>query len=106
MPNSNSSSSTANDEVKEELRSVAEPAANEFATPDKQEARAFLRERFLRIITGIVGKHQFIDISTFLAVMNCLFLILQSHIAMKTTTFLQIRTNNLKEIQIDKYYCR
>ncbi|NP_001127920.1 gem (nuclear organelle) associated protein 7 [Nasonia vitripennis] len=56
MPNSNSSSSSANDEVKEELRSVAEAAANEFATPDKQEARAFLRERFLRVITGIVGK--------------------------------------------------
>ncbi|XP_003489116.1 gem-associated protein 7-like [Bombus impatiens] len=28
----------------------------EFATPEKQEARAFLRERFLRVITGIVGK--------------------------------------------------
>ncbi|KAK9310638.1 hypothetical protein QLX08_000172 [Tetragonisca angustula] len=28
----------------------------EFATAEKQEARAFLRERFLRIITGIVGK--------------------------------------------------
>ncbi|KAF3425097.1 hypothetical protein E2986_03665 [Frieseomelitta varia] len=28
----------------------------EFATTEKQEARAFLRERFLRIITGIVGK--------------------------------------------------
>lgn len=27
----------------------------EFATPEKQEARAFLRERFLRVITGIVG---------------------------------------------------
>ena len=27
----------------------------EFATAEKQEARAFLRERFLRIITGIVG---------------------------------------------------
>lgn len=27
-----------------------------FATPEKQEARAFLRERFLRVITGIVGK--------------------------------------------------
>ncbi|KOC65596.1 Gem-associated protein 7 [Habropoda laboriosa] len=28
----------------------------EFATPEKQETRAFLRERFLRVITGIVGK--------------------------------------------------
>ncbi|XP_076686483.1 gem-associated protein 7 [Andrena cerasifolii] len=28
----------------------------EFVTPEKQEARAFLRERFLRVITGIVGK--------------------------------------------------
>ncbi|CAK9802708.1 Gem-associated protein 7 [Anthophora quadrimaculata] len=28
----------------------------EFATPEKQEARAILRERFLRVITGIVGK--------------------------------------------------
>lgn len=27
----------------------------DFATPEKQEARAFLRERFLRVITGIVG---------------------------------------------------
>ncbi|XP_076752851.1 gem-associated protein 7 [Xylocopa sonorina] len=28
----------------------------EFATSEKQEARAFLRERFLRVVTGIVGK--------------------------------------------------
>lgn len=27
-----------------------------FADPEKQEARAFLRERFLRAISGIVGK--------------------------------------------------
>ncbi|XP_011882232.1 PREDICTED: gem-associated protein 7-like [Vollenhovia emeryi] len=27
-----------------------------FAAPEKQEARAFLRERFLRVITGIIGK--------------------------------------------------
>ncbi|EZA61289.1 hypothetical protein DMN91_012618 [Ooceraea biroi] len=36
------------------------PSANstelEFATLEKQQARAFLRERFLRVITGIVGK--------------------------------------------------
>lgn len=29
----------------------------DFASPEKQEARAFLRERFLRVVTGIVGKH-------------------------------------------------
>ncbi|KAF7399484.1 hypothetical protein HZH68_008076 [Vespula germanica] len=28
----------------------------DFSTSEKQEARAFLRERFLRVITGIVGK--------------------------------------------------
>lgn len=28
----------------------------DFATPEKQEARAFLRERFLRVITGIIGE--------------------------------------------------
>ncbi|XP_046741938.1 gem-associated protein 7-like [Diprion similis] len=28
----------------------------EFSTPDKQEARAFLRERFLRVMTGVIGK--------------------------------------------------
>lgn len=27
-----------------------------FVTPEKQEARALLRERFLRVITGIIGK--------------------------------------------------
>ncbi|KAI4494152.1 hypothetical protein M0802_009186 [Mischocyttarus mexicanus] len=27
-----------------------------FSTPENQKARAFLRERFLRMITGIVGK--------------------------------------------------
>ena len=32
----------------------------EFATTEKQEARAFLRERFLRIITGIVGTNFYI----------------------------------------------
>lgn len=38
----------------------AVPGANTtnlgFATPEKQQARAFLRERFLRIVTGVVGK--------------------------------------------------
>ncbi|XP_066600862.1 gem-associated protein 7-like [Prorops nasuta] len=28
----------------------------DFTSPEKQEARSFLRERFLRVITGIVGK--------------------------------------------------
>ncbi|KZC05242.1 Gem-associated protein 7 [Dufourea novaeangliae] len=28
----------------------------DFATPEKQEARAYLRERFLRVMTGIVGR--------------------------------------------------
>ncbi|CAL1679959.1 unnamed protein product [Lasius platythorax] len=28
----------------------------EFAAPEKQKARAFLRERFLRVLTGIAGK--------------------------------------------------
>lgn len=33
-----------------------ESAVLDFATPEKQQARAFLRERFLRFITGIIGK--------------------------------------------------
>ncbi|XP_033224998.1 gem-associated protein 7-like [Belonocnema kinseyi] len=28
----------------------------DFATAEKQVARAFLRERFLRVVTGVVGK--------------------------------------------------
>lgn len=28
----------------------------DFSTPEKQEARTFLRERFLRVITGVIGK--------------------------------------------------
>lgn len=28
----------------------------EFAAPKKQKARAFLRERFLRVLAGIAGK--------------------------------------------------
>ncbi|XP_058799265.1 gem-associated protein 7-like [Phymastichus coffea] len=31
-------------------------STNDFASPEKQNARAFLRERFLRVITGIIGK--------------------------------------------------
>lgn len=34
---------------------VNENSNLEFATSEKQEARSFLRERFLRVITGIVG---------------------------------------------------
>lgn len=28
----------------------------DFATPEKQEARAFLRERFLRALTSVIGR--------------------------------------------------
>lgn len=36
--------------------SSAKTSDLEFATLEKQKARAFLRERFLRVVTGIVGK--------------------------------------------------
>lgn len=44
-----------------EIEQESDPTSNvdanlDFATVEKQEARAFLRERFLRVITGIVGK--------------------------------------------------
>ncbi|XP_012231266.1 gem-associated protein 7-like [Linepithema humile] len=35
---------------------ITNTADLEFATSEKQQARAFLRERFLRVVTGIVGK--------------------------------------------------
>jgi len=44
---------TEHDEIKSNRADLA------FATPEKQEARAFLRERFLRVITGIIGKKAF-----------------------------------------------
>lgn len=31
----------------------------DFATPEKQEARAFLRERFLRALTSVIGRFFF-----------------------------------------------
>jgi len=40
----------------EETDSNASKTDLAFATPEKQETRAFLRERFLRVITGIIGK--------------------------------------------------
>lgn len=44
-------------ETVENYAKFVEPSVDlEFATAEKQEARAFLRERFLRVITGIVGK--------------------------------------------------
>lgn len=44
----------------------------DFSTSEKQEARAFLRERFLRVITGIVGKvfFDFSSVHTFLSNLN------------------------------------
>jgi len=35
---------------------MTHPTDLEFASLEKQRARAFMRERFLRVITGIVGK--------------------------------------------------
>lgn len=40
----------------DEINSSANKLDLPFATSEKQEARAFLRERFLRVITGIIGK--------------------------------------------------
>ncbi|XP_014482071.1 PREDICTED: gem-associated protein 7-like [Dinoponera quadriceps] len=41
---------------REEVDVVSGAANLGFASPEKQQARAFLRERFLRVVTGIVGK--------------------------------------------------
>lgn len=49
----------ASDNKKKEFSLEDLAVANDFATPEKQEARAFLRERFLRVMTGIVGKKLF-----------------------------------------------
>ncbi|XP_012255945.2 gem-associated protein 7-like [Athalia rosae] len=36
---------------------ISESSVNhDFSTPEKQEARTFLRERFLRVISGVIGK--------------------------------------------------
>lgn len=54
MLNANSSEL---DECKQDQNiAEAKDTTKDFATPEKQEARAFLRERFLRVITGIIGK--------------------------------------------------
>lgn len=44
------------EQMETNITSSADTADLEFAAPEKQKARAFLRERFLRVITGIVGK--------------------------------------------------
>ncbi|XP_029661880.1 gem-associated protein 7-like [Formica exsecta] len=44
------------EQMETDITSSANTADLEFAAPEKQKARAFLRERFLRVITGIVGK--------------------------------------------------
>ncbi|KAG7205503.1 hypothetical protein KM043_007485 [Ampulex compressa] len=44
------------EEEKEKAKAEGEESKPEFATEEKQRARAFLRERFLRVVTGIVGK--------------------------------------------------
>ncbi|KAL6434272.1 hypothetical protein ACFW04_006005 [Cataglyphis niger] len=44
------------EQTETDITSNANTAYLEFAAPEKQKARAFLRERFLRVITGIVGK--------------------------------------------------
>ncbi|XP_029161982.1 gem-associated protein 7-like [Nylanderia fulva] len=44
------------EQAKTDVTSSTKATDLEFAAPDKQKARAFLRERFLRVLTGIVGK--------------------------------------------------
>ncbi|KAJ8669949.1 hypothetical protein QAD02_001208 [Eretmocerus hayati] len=48
---STSAAAEENDDMNSE-----EPILPDFATEEKQKARAFLRERFLRVVTGIIGK--------------------------------------------------
>lgn len=38
------------------LKSIENNLEYEFSTSEKQEARTFLRERFLRVITGVIGE--------------------------------------------------
>ncbi|TGZ47586.1 gem-associated protein 7-like isoform X1 [Temnothorax curvispinosus] len=40
----------------DEINSSANKPDLPFASAEKQKARAFLRERFLRVVTGIIGK--------------------------------------------------
>ena len=56
MPNTDSNATTSSSETKDETGLDELAAAIDFSAPAKQEARAYLRERFLRVITGIVGK--------------------------------------------------
>ncbi|XP_076662096.1 gem-associated protein 7 [Halictus rubicundus] len=44
------------DAVEDNMKLDENDTKLDFATPEKQAARAYLRERFLRVITGIVGK--------------------------------------------------
>lgn len=58
---------TSSVEVIEDNSQLNENETNmDFATSEKQEARAFLRERFLRVITGIVGMKYFMFSNLFL----------------------------------------
>lgn len=58
---------TSSVEVIEDNSQLNENEINmDFATSEKQEARAFLRERFLRVITGIVGMKYFMFSNLFL----------------------------------------
>jgi hypothetical protein len=58
MTDTEVNSSTDEIEKEVEISEIEdESVTNDFATPEKQEARTFLRERFLRVITGVVGKN-------------------------------------------------
>lgn len=62
---------TSSVEVIEDNSQLNENETNmDFATFEKQEARAFLRERFLRVITGIVGMKYFTFSNPFLLSQN------------------------------------
>ena len=70
MDNTNSEETLSDNASTEELKKDKVEEKNsekvlnkDYATPEKQEARAFLRERFLRLVTGIIGK--FFNFSTF-----------------------------------------
>lgn len=58
MSNNTDSSSSSNSIEKRLSESEMDftPSNIDFSSLKKQEARAFLRERFLRIITGVIGK--------------------------------------------------
>lgn len=54
----------------------------EFATAEKQRARSFLRERFLRVVTGIIGKK-----FRFLLVYHVYYLVTSIEIAKDSSLF-------------------